>query len=94
MEGKFSELQGMQKETIVIFLGSHFLSNCNSHLQDHQVVYIAGTFEGHIRDTAWFVRGKSPKQPDPKYICNAENRHQDMVTCKKNTTPMHSGYVP
>ncbi len=83
------------KRKLAIFLGEFFLNNCSSYLQDHQAMYIAGTFEGDIRDTAWFVRGKSPKQPDPEYICNAEeiDRYQDMVTCQENTTQKYFGHV-
>ena len=33
---------------------------------------LAGCFDGDITDTAWFITQDSTPQPNPVYICNAE----------------------
>ena len=60
------------KRNLVIYLGNHFLKNASSYLSIDQALYVAGTFEGEISDTAWFVTGDNNPQPDPTYLCNAE----------------------
>ena len=42
------------------------------NLKPHQKLYIAGAFEGNLKDTAWFVQGSDSPQPDPAYYCEAE----------------------
>ena len=60
------------KRNMVKFLTWYFLNNAQPHLQHHQTLYVAGGFEGHLCDTAWFVKGGNKPQPDPLYHCNAE----------------------
>ncbi len=50
--------------------------------------FVAGKTNMHLPKR--YTLGKSPKQPDPEYFCNAEE-----VTCQENTTHLiHSGHVP
>ena len=60
------------KRNLVKFLGKFLLDNIQAHLQPQQSLYVAGSFDGAIVDTAWFVRGGSTAQPDPSFTCNAE----------------------
>ena len=38
----------------------------------NQVLYLAGGFDEPIANTTWYVKGNSKPQPDPEYLCNAE----------------------
>lgn len=74
-EGKWREsvLNCRQcKRNLVLFLGQYLLNNIGTYLSSQQKCYIAGAFEGDIVDTAWFVQGQQSPQPDPLYLCNAE----------------------
>ena len=60
------------KRGLVTFLSDYFLNNISTYLQDHQTLYVAGGFDGHLTDTVWYVQGNSRPQPDPTYTSNAE----------------------
>ena len=60
------------KRNLVIFLGNYFLKTAQQYLQTHHKLYVAGAFQGHEINTAWFVHGKNKAQPDPEFYCKAE----------------------
>ena len=60
------------KRNLVIFLGQFFLQNVSTFLSMNQALYVAGAFEGAISDTAWFITKENNPQPNPLFLCNAE----------------------
>ncbi len=91
------------KRNLVKFLGQFILNQISAYLSSHQKCYIAGSFDGDVSDTAWFVHGNSPAQPDPAYTCNAEetdtrlwlhvrksNAHRILI-CSPDTDGYHIG---
>ena len=56
-----------------------------SHLQENQTLYVAGGFEGHLRDAAWCVKGGNKPQPDPQFHCNAEETDTRLWLHAKHT---------
>ncbi len=74
------------KRGLVNFLTDYFLKIIHTYLQAHQSLYVAGGFEGDITDTAWYVRGNSPPQPDPRYTCNAEEADTSLITHQTHYT--------
>ncbi len=60
------------KRSLVKFLGQYMLDTISAHLLPNHKCLIAGAFDGHATNTAWFVQGRGTSQPDPLYACNAE----------------------
>ena len=62
------------KRNLVKFVGNYFLHSAGAYLDKSQTLYVAGSFDGDIADTAWFVSGQTQDmpQPDPTFTCVAE----------------------
>ena len=73
------------KRKLVQFIGNFFLHNAATYLCTNQTLYVAGTFEGEITDTAWFVQGQSSPQPDPTFTCSAEETDTRLWLHVRNT---------
>ena len=54
--------------------------------RSNQKCCIAGAFDGHATDTAWFVQGRESPQPDPSFVCNAEETDTRIWLHVKQTT--------
>ena len=77
------------KRRLVVFLGKYFLKKAQLYLKVHQTLYIAGAFEGDGTDVAWFAQGQNAVQPEPKYLCTAEETDTRIWAHIKNTESNH-----
>ena len=60
------------KRTLAQYIGKFFLSNASTYLSSSQTLYVAGTFDGELINTAWLAYAQDNPQPDPAFTCIAE----------------------
>ncbi len=73
------------KRSLVLFLTQYLIRNVPCYLQEGQLFYTAGGFQGDIEDTAWFVTSDRNPQPDPAFRSNAEETDTRVWVHVRNT---------
>ena len=77
------------KRNLVLFLSNYCIKNIPKQIPPGKGLLLAGCFDGHLEDTAWFITRDSTPQPNPAFTSNAEETdtriwlHCKQIDCDK-----------